>query len=285
MIHTDQWSWSGHPRGAGPRSFSWLRRRHSLAIETAVVVAVYAVYDASRGLVGGGRTAAMAHAHMVVSWERASSLGMERGVQRLAADIPGLMDAFAWGYMTLHLGATAAMLLWLYRRRSEEDYALLRTALLLASALALVGFVLFPTAPPRLAASGVADTVSHAAVNLNSTPFHWLYNPYAAMPSMHMAYATLVGYALARYGRRSTWRWVGRLYPIWVGAEVVATGNHFVLDILGGLLVAAASLVLARRLVTRAAFPATAVRGDLSPSLLTNGPLRPAVESASPVAA
>ncbi|MDQ1376782.1 MAG: hypothetical protein QOE15_955 [Acidimicrobiaceae bacterium] len=67
--------------------------------------------------------------------------------------------------------------MWLHRRRSERDYTTRRTSLLLASALGLVGFVFFPTAPPRLATVGIADSVSQAAVNLNSTSLRWLYNP------------------------------------------------------------------------------------------------------------
>lgn len=224
----------------GPRR--WLGRRHSLGIETAVLVALYIVYDASRGLVGGRRTAALAHAQMVASWEQGASVGIERGVQRLAGDIPGLIAAFGWGYMSLHLGATGAALLWLHRRRSEQAYVQLRTALLLASGLGLVGFVLFPTAPPRLAAPGIADTVSSAAVNLNSATLRWLYNPYAAVPSIHIAYATLVGFSLVRWGQRRSWQWLGALYPIWIGGEVIATGNHFVLDVVLGLVVAAAAL-------------------------------------------
>jgi ubiquinone biosynthesis protein len=191
----------------------------------------------------------MQHAAMLSSWERGASVGIEHGIQRLADDIPGLMRLFDWGYMALHLGATVAALWWLHRRRPEPAYALLRTALLVASGLGLVGFVLFPTAPPRLASPDIADTVSRAAVNLNSTSLHWLYNPYAAMPSMHVAYATLVGFSVARWGSGRIWPWVGVLYPIWVATEVIATGNHFVVDVAAGLLVAAAALGAAGLLV------------------------------------
>jgi membrane-associated phospholipid phosphatase len=215
------------------------------------VVALYIVYDSSRGLVGGGRGAAFSHARSVVSWERATSLNLERGVQTLASAVPGLMRLFGWGYMGLHLGATVAALLWLHRRRSSEAYVNLRTALLIASVVGLVGFVLFPTAPPRLAVTGVIDSVSHGAVNLNGSTLRWLYNPYAAMPSMHIAYATLVGYSLVRWGRRSWVRWLGGLYPSWVAVEVIATGNHFLLDILGGVLVAAAALIAASMSLSR----------------------------------
>jgi membrane-associated phospholipid phosphatase len=221
------------------------------------VVAFYIIYDSSRGLVGGGRSAALSHAQLVMSWERATSMTLERGIQAVVGGVPVLMRLFGWGYMGLHLGATGAALLWLHRRRASEAYVKLRTALLMASGVGLIGFVLFPTAPPRLAVLGVADSVSHGAVNLNASALRWLYNPYAAMPSMHMAYATLVGYSLARWGRRRWLRWLGGLYPLWVAVEVIATGNHFVLDVLGGVLVATGALMAANAFVSRRALTPT----------------------------
>jgi membrane-associated phospholipid phosphatase len=216
-----------------------------------MVVALYIVYDASRGLVGGGRAAAFSHARSVLSWERAASLNLEHAVQRLVSAVPGLMRLFGWGYMGLHLGATVAALVWLHRRRSSDAYTKLRTALLVASLVGLLGFVLFPTAPPRLAVAGVVDSVSQGAVNLNGSTLRWLYNPYAAMPSMHIAYATLVGYSLVRWGRRGWVRLVGVIYPLWVAVEVIATGNHFLLDILAGALVAATALIAASSFISR----------------------------------
>ena len=280
MAHTDRRACLGPRRDRGfvlattrgggrvPSARRWLARRHSLATEIGVVVSFYLIYDSSRGLVASGRSAAITHAHMLASWERDLSLGIETRVQRAAEVLPGLMKLFGWGYMSLHLGATVAALAWLHRRQAERPFAMLRTAGVFASGLGLVGFLVFPTAPPRLAIADVSDTVSHAAVNLNSSTLHWLYNPYAAMPSMHVAYATLVGYSLARWGLPGLWRWLGVVYPAWVAAEVIATGNHFVLDVLAGALVAGLALTGAalvvgrgpsRSKVDRGALPATGV--------------------------
>ncbi|HEX4864554.1 MAG TPA: phosphatase PAP2 family protein [Acidimicrobiales bacterium] len=289
MAYTEQEAWLGSARGGGSAETSvpdrwrvasvasWLARRHSLATEMAVVVAFYLLYDSSRGLVGSGQSAAISHAHMVVSFERDVSLGFERGVQRVAEGVPGLLTVFGWGYMSLHLGATLAALLWLHRRGQERAFATLRTAGLFASGLGLVGFLVFPTAPPRLAIAGVSDAVSHATVNLNSSTLHWLYNPYAAMPSMHIGYATLVGYSLARWGLSGRWRWLGALYPAWVAAEVISTGNHFVLDVLAGALVAAVALAGARLVVGGVPSRSSADRaGSLAP-ILTGRSTTPAV--------
>ena len=224
--------------------------RRSPQVEALVVVLAYLVYDSSRGLVAGGRGIALAHARTVWSAERTLHLDAERWAQATARHMPGLLAAFGASYMTLHLGATVLALVWLYRRRDARAYATVRTALLVASGLGLIGFVLFPTAPPRLAGLGVADTVSNGPVGLNGS-LRWLYNPFAAMPSMHLAFAVLVGAAVFRYARRRAWRGVAVAYPLWVTAEVVATGNHFVLDGVAGALVAAVSLIVGDAAVRR----------------------------------
>ncbi len=109
---------------------------------------------------------------------------------------------------------------------------------MLASGLALVGFLLYPTAPPRLAGVGIADTVSNGHVDLNKGLVSSLYNPYAAVPSMHIGYALIVAASLLRNGRHRLVRTLGTLYPPFVLLEVVATGNHFFVDAAAGALVA-----------------------------------------------
>ena len=227
---------------APPRPAARLRRfaaeRHSAGIEVAVVVLVYCLYDSSRGILGGGRHIAVQHARLVFDVERWAHIDIERPLQAASSRVPGLVGAFDAGYVTLHLSITVGALMWLYRAQVHTGYARLRTALVAASSVSLLGFTLLPTAPPRLAGIGVADTVSRATVNLNSSPLHWLYNPYAALPSVHMAYATLVGYALLAHGRHRATRALGVAYPLWVALEVIVTGNHFVVDVVSGALVA-----------------------------------------------
>jgi membrane-associated phospholipid phosphatase len=155
-------------------------------------------------------------------------------------------------YLTLHLAVTAAVLLWLHRRH-PEGFPFVRTALLVASGLALIGFLVYPTAPPRLAGVGIADTVSDRHVDLNRGLVSALYNPYAAVPSMHVGYALIVAVALLRYGRGRLARVLALLYPPTVLLTIVATGNHFFLDAAAGALVAAVAAVPAALLVRRSA--------------------------------
>ena len=132
----------------------------------------------------------------------------------------------------------------------------MRTTLVVATALALVGYLTYPAAPPRLAGLGFTDTVTKSAgVNLSSDLLGALYNPLAAVPSLHFGYSLLVGVGLAVLARR---RWVkvaGALYPAAMLYIIVATGNHFFVDaVLGGAVVVAGWFVA--RSLTRAEEPA-----------------------------
>ena len=231
---------------------SWLSMRHSLRTEAAAALTVYGLYELARGLVNADRAEANGHADRLVALERSLHLFVESNVQRAVQTLPGLTSLLGVAYLTLHLAVTAGVLLWLHRRR-PDGFPFVRTALLLASGLALVGFLVYPTAPPRLAGVGIADTVSGRHVDLNRGLVSALYNPYAAVPSMHIGYALLVGVALLRHGRRLLVRAIGALYTPFVVLVIVATGNHFFLDAAAGALVAGLAAALAALLTRRPA--------------------------------
>jgi|tagenome__1003787_1003787.scaffolds.fasta_scaffold20451099_1 hypothetical protein len=202
--------------------------------ELLVFGAVYLLYDAARWVFAGRSDTASAHAWWIVELERSLDVAAERSVQR----------AFDWGaaewllsnvYLAAQLIVLPASLIWLYRR-SPQVYRQLRNTVVAAWLVAVPIFALFPVAPPRLAGIGMADTVSHrAAVALtgHSTIF---YNPYAAVPSLHVGLAFAIGIA-----SRATFRarWARALALMWgplVTVAVVATGNHYVFDVATGLL-------------------------------------------------
>ena len=244
MIQTAEVPWTA----AAPRR-GWLSTRHSLPIELAMVLGLYAVYEATRGLVAGDTHVALRHAQDVVSLERSLHIFVEEPVQRAALAVPGLMGTLGFAYLTFHLSLTAGLLLWLHRRH-PASYPVVRTTLLFATALAVVGYVLFPTAPPRLSHVGIVDTVSDGRVDLNKGLVSSLYNPFAAVPSMHVGYALIVGATLARYAPHLITRLAGLGYPLFVLLVIVATGNHFLVDAAAGAAVAAIAFLAARLLVT-----------------------------------
>lgn len=236
----------GGVRGRLAGAARWMSARHGLPTEALLVVGLYAAYDLGRGAALTGTAVAVAHARSAYSLERTLGIAVEGTIQRASLAVPGLTVAFGIGYLALHVLLTGAVLLWLYWRH-PDGYVLLRNALLVASVLALIGFVVWPTAPPRLAGIGIAGTLSQAGVALNSPTLTLLYNPYAAMPSLHEAYAALTAYGIRRHApNRAVWA-AGAVLPVWVALEVIATGNHFIVDVVAGVVVAELGLLAARR--------------------------------------
>jgi hypothetical protein len=208
--------------------------RHSLVVEIIVMLAVYGVYDGARGLVVGGATAAYRNARTVATLEKDLHVFFEPHIQSVLSRVPGLTTWFGIGYATFHLGVTAAVLLWLYWRRPTV-FARVRTLLAVVSLLALIGFSLFPTDPPRLADIGIKDTLHIGRATAETGWLHWLYNPYAAVPSLHMAFAVIAGGSVLLFARRRWVRLLGLVYSFDIAAEVTATGNHFLFDVVTGI--------------------------------------------------
>jgi len=221
-----------------------LSTRHSLRVEAVIVLGFYALYEVSRGLVVGDEQAAVQHARAVVALERSLHLFVEHDVQRAAYAVPGLIETLGGMYLAFHLAVTGGYLVWLHQRRPSE-FPLVRTTLVIANGLALVGYLVYPTAPPRLAGIGVTDTVSNDHIDLNTGLISALYNPLAALPSMHFGYALVVGASLLRCGRRAAVRLTGATYPALVMVIIVATGNHFFVDAAAGAAVVGLAVGLA----------------------------------------
>jgi hypothetical protein len=138
---------------------------------------------------------------------------------------------------------------WVHRHRPHA-YPVVRTTLVTSTALALVGYVLYPAAPPRLAELGFVDTVSSSTgLNLSSDLLGSLYNPIAAVPSLHFGYALIVGVALAALARNRVVRLIGAAYPAAMLFIIVATGNHFFVDAAAGGLTVVLGWIMARSLV------------------------------------
>ena len=238
------------------RARSWLSARHSLRAELLVVVGLYVLYESTRGIVAGRGTVAVQHAYDVVSIERSLHLFVEASVERSAERFSGLTSTLEVLYLSLHLVLTGLLLLWLHQRRPSA-YPFFRTTLLLASGVALIGYLVFPTAPPRLSITSLDPSLSGVPLNINRGLVSGLYNPYAAVPSMHAAYALVVGAAL--FLQVSNWgiRLLGLAYPVFVVLVIVATGNHFLFDVGVGafvdVLAAAGAAFLLRGIPRRAA--------------------------------
>src|ERR1700724_2301605 len=135
-------------------------------------------------------------------------------------------------------------ILYLYLRHNRNFY-FVRNMFLIAMAIALVAYIVFPTAPPRFMPEwGFIDTVADfTPVNVSHTSasMSTLFNPYAAVPSMHVAFALMIGWPLALLARRGLVRVLWIVYPFVMTFVIVVTANHFILDALLGALTACAS--------------------------------------------
>jgi hypothetical protein len=207
--------------------------------EAALAGLLYLAGELARGLAAGDATVAERHADGIVRFERRLHVFAEPAIQRATEHVHGLPALLGFSYLTLHLAVTAAVLVWVYRRH-RHAYARLRNTLALASALAVVVYALFPAAPPRLAGLQMGDTVSRATpVDLGSSLVSSFYNPYAAVPSMHIGFALIAAAAVFTLARRRVLRLAALAYPVLVLLVIVATGNHFFFDAAAGAAVAA----------------------------------------------
>jgi membrane-associated phospholipid phosphatase len=233
----------GHTARGRARLGSVLPRGPLDLVRQIVIVSLFDIaYELSRVLATGGRGTALAHAHSVVDAERSLGMFRELSVQRFALHAPGfVLDTANWTYFNAQFTVTFGFLLWAYLRHTDR-YTTIRNTVIAADAIGLIGYLAYPTAPPRmLPRLGFADTLNSAAVNHHSGAISSLANPYAAMPSLHTAYALIFGVSGFMLARRWWIRGLWALYPGLVVFSIVATANHFLLDAVAGAVVAVAA--------------------------------------------
>ena len=213
--------------------------------ELTLWASLYGAYLMLRNLTIGDAQEAFANASRVVELERAAGLFHEVAVQQALSAALGLEGFFDVYYMVGFGPAIAATLVWLALRH-RDAYRELRTWLLLSIAIASLSYVLLPTAPPRLMHGlGIADTVGLSGHDTGS--FAGIkFNPYAAMPSMHVGWSLLVGLIGFRVARRRAVRTMFAVHPFVMALTVTATGNHYFLDSLVGILVALSAVAVLR---------------------------------------
>ena len=216
--------------------------------EAAVALATYAVYLAVRAAIVNdrGRRAALRNARRVVAAERRLGIHVEPHLQRASLRRRHALAVANVSYVTLNVGLTVGWMMLLYARRDPRFHRL-RRAWVIATLGAQPTHLLFPTAPPR-GIEGFTDTIREAGIDLDAGWVAYSYNPLAAMPSIHMAWAVTTSAGIASTARSPLVRRAVLGYPPAVALIVVATANHFLLDVVGGGLLGGASLALAKSL-------------------------------------
>lgn len=209
--------------------------------QLALFAGAYYVYRIVRGLVDGQATLAFENARTLVDVERALGLFFEPGLQSWAQSHEWLIAGANWMYVNSHFVITTTFLIWLYIFRNQAYYYV-RNMFMIAMGLALAGYALFPTAPPRYMPEwGFTDTVAQFVGPQAEASANLLYNPFAAVPSMHVAFALMIGIPAMRIVERRYAKVLWAVYPAVVTFVVIVTANHFWLDAALGALVAAAS--------------------------------------------
>jgi PAP2 superfamily len=216
--------------------------------ELLLIAAFYLAYDSIRGVMTGSAAQAQRDGRDLLSFERFMHLDPEHWLNNSVQHVTALAVAACFFYATLHFLVTPAVLLWTYRYRPHV-YRQARTVLAAVTAAALAGFWWFPTAPPRLlAGAGFRDTLaqfsnwgwwgSDASV---PKPAAAITNQFAAMPSLHMAWAAWCGATVFMLARTRAVRVAALAYPTLTALVVLSTANHYLLDVVAGTLLWAAA--------------------------------------------
>jgi membrane-associated phospholipid phosphatase len=234
-------------------------RRHlpkgwlDLGRQVAIWFAFLGLYQLARGVADRNPTQAFENGLGVINIEERVGDLFEITLANAIAGSRFLTFIVSWTYWNSEFTVVGLALLFVYMRRHEHFHRF-RNWVLLANLIGLIGYVVVPTAPPRMFPTfGFPDTLAEfGGLNHGSGLVELAANPYAAMPSLHAADALIVGISLALVCRHWWSKAIWLLWPAWVWFAVMATGNHFWLDILAGIVVALlAALVVHRRLLIR----------------------------------
>jgi membrane-associated phospholipid phosphatase len=221
--------------------------------QIGILVGVDVIYQLGRGVADHSRADAIAHGAQVIDFERSTHSLFEPDVQAFFLPVHWLIDVANQLYLNAQFSIALGFLVWLYLFRNESYY-FVRNMFVVSMCLALIGYVGYPTAPPRMFPhDGFVDTITEFSdVNHNSTLAKIFINPYAAVPSMHCAFALMIGasgvMACRHWWSKAWWAF----WPLLVAWVVIVTGNHYWVDVALGWMVALAAAAIAQGALARA---------------------------------
>ena len=214
--------------------------------EIGVAAVAALTYFGVRNLTAGAADQALSNAERLAELEERFHVAWEGSLQDALLGHGALLTLFNWIYIWGHWPVILTAAIVLYRLRPER-YVLLRNAMFLSGAIGFLFFALLPVAPPRLVDPSLVDTVTLHSESYRALQPPGLTNQYAAFPSLHFGWNLLVGVAVWGATRNTALRLLSILGPAAMGAAVVLTANHFVLDLAGGAAVVLLALWVARR--------------------------------------
>jgi membrane-associated phospholipid phosphatase len=238
--------------GRTPR-LRWLPKGGSDALlQLSLFVMADILYETVRGVSESNAAVAFNNARSIVELEQSTGLFFEQGLQAWAMGQRALIDFANFMYVNSHFVMTTSVLVWLYLRHNDRFY-FVRNMFMTAMGLALVGYMLLPTAPPRFFPElGFVDSIAYYVnVKHDSGLVALFFNPYAAVPSMHVAFSLLIAIPTLLIVRRPLFKVLWALYPLVIAFVVMVTGNHWFMDVVAGALVAGTSALVAKHVLSR----------------------------------
>jgi membrane-associated phospholipid phosphatase len=243
--------WHSKRTGRPPR-LAWLPKGGSDALlQLSLFVAADILYETVRGIAESNAAVAFSNARSIVELEQNTGLFFEQSLQAWAMGQRALIDFANFMYVNSHFVITTTVLVWLYLRHNERFY-FVRNMFMVAMGLALVGYLLMPTAPPRFFPElGFVDSIAYYVnVKHDSGLVALFFNPYAAVPSMHVAFALMIAIPTMLIVRNRVAKVLWAIYPLVVAFVVMVTGNHWFFDALAGALVAGTAALVAGRVLS-----------------------------------
>ena len=219
-----------------------------LAFQFVIWIGFYVVYQVARGASDRSVASAFHNGEWVLRQERGLGTLFEPAVQRVVDTSSIMVTLTSYTYWLSQFAVVGVTLLWVYFRHHEK-FTGFRNWLIAANLVGLVGYILMPTAPPRMFPEwGFVDTLGQfSSINHDSGLISFAANPYAAMPSLHAMDALIVGIVMFTLVRSRIAKVLWLAWPAWVGFSVISTGNHYWLDVLAGFVLAVATGFALRR--------------------------------------
>jgi membrane-associated phospholipid phosphatase len=219
-----------------------------LAFQFVIWMGFYVAYQVARGAADRSVANAFSNGEWVLRTERQLGTLFEPAVQRVVDTSSILVTLTSYTYWLSQFAVVGVTLLWVYFRH-QERFASFRNWLIAANLVGLVGYILMPTAPPRMFPEwGFVDTLAqYSSINHDSGLISVASNPYAAMPSLHAMDALIVGIVMFGLVRSPIAKALWLAWPVWVSFAVISTGNHYWLDVVAGFVLAVATGLVLRR--------------------------------------
>ncbi len=254
------------PRRARVSSNVMDRARDGIA-ECGLMVALFLMYYVTRGVAAGKEAVAFGHAREVMHFEQRLGLFREIALQTTFLTEPTFVRLLNFVYAYTHLAVLIVFAIWVFTLHSDR-YQEIRNTFLAILGTGLAIYILFPLAPPRLFPyTGFVDTLQlYSGINYDQQSIAMLYNPFAAMPSLHVGFALFSGIGVIMVGRRKIHWLIGIAYPVLMATAVVGTANHYILDVIVGSFITIVAYLIVPRVTRKVVARRTTSRLASSPA-------------------